>query len=69
MQWELAGSSLGVYQRNWEAHQEHVGRLPEVDHKTHRKNAGGYWIDGIFKVLPSQDSLIDPSSTLVVTSK
>ncbi|RRT47160.1 hypothetical protein B296_00022774 [Ensete ventricosum] len=46
MQWELARSSLGVYQRNWEAHQEHVGRLPEVDHKTHRKNAGGYWIDG-----------------------
>ncbi|RWW43774.1 hypothetical protein BHE74_00050525 [Ensete ventricosum] len=44
MQWELAGSSLGVHQRNQEAHWEHVERSPEVDHKTHRKNARGYRI-------------------------
>ncbi|RRT63420.1 hypothetical protein B296_00029098 [Ensete ventricosum] len=46
MQWELAGSLLGVRRRNWEAHWEHTGRSPEEDHKTRRNNVGGYWIGG-----------------------
>ncbi|RRT43592.1 hypothetical protein B296_00030738 [Ensete ventricosum] len=41
MQWELAGSSLGVRQRNQEGCWEHAGRSPKEDCKTHRKITGG----------------------------
>ncbi|RWV90650.1 hypothetical protein BHE74_00028916 [Ensete ventricosum] len=50
MQWDLAGSLLGVRQRDREARWEHVGRSPEEDRKTHRKNVGGYQISGRFLV-------------------
>ncbi|RWV91190.1 hypothetical protein GW17_00046547 [Ensete ventricosum] len=40
MQWDLTESSLGVHRRDQEARWKYVGRSPEEDHKTHRKNAG-----------------------------
>ncbi|RWV82635.1 hypothetical protein GW17_00055848 [Ensete ventricosum] len=46
MQWDLAGSSLGVRRRDWEARWEHAGRSLEEDRKIHRKNARDCQIDG-----------------------
>ncbi|RRT67212.1 hypothetical protein BHM03_00036492 [Ensete ventricosum] len=46
MLWELVRSSLGVRQKNQEAHWEHIERSSKEDRKTRRKNAGGYLISG-----------------------
>ncbi|RWW45944.1 hypothetical protein BHE74_00048178 [Ensete ventricosum] len=37
MQWELAGSSLGLRRRYQEDCWEHAGRSPEEDRETHRR--------------------------------
>ncbi|RRT55795.1 hypothetical protein B296_00035279 [Ensete ventricosum] len=69
MEWDLVGSSLEVHRRDREARWEHARRSPEEDHKTHRKNAGGYRIYRTVEQLVSNgcNTIADVFGQLTVT--
>ncbi|RRT33111.1 hypothetical protein B296_00029197, partial [Ensete ventricosum] len=52
-----------IRQRNREIRWEHIRRLPEEDHRTRRKNAGGYQIIGINCPYTSVQVVEPPKST------
>ncbi|RZS15085.1 hypothetical protein BHM03_00046874 [Ensete ventricosum] len=63
MQWELTRSSLGLRQRYREDHYEHVGRSPEEDRETRRRECRRLPDYGSCKslVFPQRRSVVDVS--------